>query len=115
MDFWQRIDSKDAYNNVFKALDDNVSIQALKGLFPHGAESVDTRNFILFSTSGVHGTYNTIEDAERYKGEVTFLVVHPRIVSLRYGNVLPQTEDDFKFLKELRQASWDIVQHIGKD
>ena len=115
MSFWENVNYNKGYSSVSRIIDDTWAMEALRLLFPNGKQDINRDNFILFSTSGVHGTYNTIEDAERYNGEVTFLVVHPRIVSLRYGNVLPQTEDDFKLLKELRQASWDIIQRIGKD
>ena len=84
-------------------------------------------NFVLFSTSGVHGTYNTIEEAEKaINGEreangdeccqsVTFLVVHPRLVSLRYGECMPRTSDDITFLKELRKNSLAVVGKIGME
>lgn len=37
---------------------------ALRGMFPDA--KADDMNFVLFSTSGVHGTYNTIEEAEKH-------------------------------------------------
>ncbi len=37
------------------------SMAALREFFPNGA---DPMNFVLFSTSGVHGTYATIEEIE---------------------------------------------------
>jgi hypothetical protein len=83
----------------------------LRAIFP--TAQADDLNFVLFSTSGVHGHYGTIEDAEahlRQPGEdshhdVTFLVVNPRTVTLRYGNCQPKTQDDIAFLKALRQSS----------
>lgn len=96
-------------------------------------------NFVVFSTSGVHGMYTTIEEVERsirkygpdgcacdqelkladdckhgyQPREVTFLLVQPRIVSMTYGNVECRTLDDVKFLKRLRRESWKAVQTIG--
>lgn len=97
-------------------------MQALRTMFPEG--SADALNFVLFSTSGVHGTYASIEevewslshpdDEERLVRDVTFLVVHPRLVTLRYGECEPKTADDIAFLKKLRQTSWDVVATIGR-
>jgi hypothetical protein len=88
------------------------TMESLRIFFEDGANEM---NFILFSTSGVHGTYTTIEDAESEPGEaVTFLIVQPRIVCLRYGQVVPKTKEDFDYLKKLRQQSWKIVNSIGK-
>lgn len=56
----------------------------------------------------------TDPDAELFVMEITFLVVHPRLVTTRHGNVTPQTEDDWAFLRRLRETSWAAVQQIGK-
>lgn len=95
-------------------------IEALKAFFPEG--EADEMNFVLFSTSGVHGTYTTIEDIEeslklpiddenRYT-ELTIEIIQPRICCLRYGTMDVRSED-IPFLKKLRQSSWDAVQKIG--
>ena len=89
---------------------------ALRRLFPDG--EVNEMNFVLFSTSGVHGSYMTIEDCEAVMGvpdeccDVTFLVVHPRLVCLRYGNI-EVTKDNAEWLKKLRASSWKIARQIG--
>lgn len=85
----------------------------LQAIFPEPV--ADEMNFVLFSTSGVHGSYCTIEDLERDPedgNEVTVLVVHPRTVTLRYGAV-PVTPESAPYLKALRQSSWDVVARIG--
>jgi hypothetical protein len=96
----------------------------------------DEMNFCLFSTSGVHGDYTLIEEAEaflkgeneyaKYLGEdfdgevmpdeilITYLVVHPRLVCLKYGLCIPQDQEDIEFLKKLRKSSWKITQQIGE-
>lgn len=91
--------------------------QALRTMFPDA--KANDMNFVLFSTSGVHGTYNLIEEAERFLsgdqeacGEVTFLIVHPRLVCLRYGVCRPQNQDDIDFLKRLRASSHTAVAGI---
>jgi len=89
-------------------------MDALRAIFPTG--KADDLNFVLFSTSGVHGTCNTIEDAERYitgknpdgHAEITFLIIHPRLVMMRYGECVPETMEDIEFLRGLR-ASGKIV------
>lgn len=94
----------------------------LKELFPEA--EANELNFCLFSTSGVHGTYTTLEeipspwiqDSEdhQWPRQVTFLVVHPRIVRMSYGNAKPESLADIEFLKKLRRSSWEAVSKIGK-
>jgi len=89
----------------------------LKEVFPSG--EADDLNFVLFSTSGVHGFYTTIEQAEKEIDEnkdvsmVTFLLIKPRMVSVIYGNVIPKTMEDIVFLKKLRETSSKAMQTIG--
>ncbi len=95
-------------------------------------------NFVLFSTSGVHGTYTTIEEIERgllkYGENPEFLkdeseesipedwngttltigLYHPRIVGVGYGNIEVKLPD-IPFLKALRKSSWDAVRKIGSE
>lgn len=91
-------------------------MDALRSLFPDAI--ADPLNFVLFSTSGVHGSHRTIEEdyADYKQGKsslgITFLVVHPRLVVLRYGNVFPKTEDDYSFLKQLRQTSKEAIESV---
>jgi hypothetical protein len=113
---WQRSmstirEADDPYYGVMRLIGDGMG--ALRTMFPDG--EANDMNFVLFSTSGVHGTYCSIEAAEKEAGiGVTFLVVHPRIVSLRYGNCEPKTPEDFAFLKKLRESSWRAAGEIGK-
>lgn len=112
MNSWQNLDKSrpdSAHYSVMKCVGSEIG--ALREMFPDA--KADDLNFVLFSTSGVHGTYMTIEEAEAKKTDVTFVIVHPRLVSMRYGNVQPQTPDDWRFLKELRRSSWEAVQQIG--
>jgi len=89
----------------------------LQSIFPDG--QANALNMVLFSTSGTHGSYATIEDVEADRAndvndsQVTFLVLCPRVVSLRCGNCIPQTPDDFAFLKSLRTTSQKAFQSIG--
>ena len=121
---WKSIHKKEgAHYNIYATRDEH-GMAALREMFPNG-EGNDL-NFVLFSTSGVHGTYGTIEDAEQQlilgvdeDGEpttpsVTFLLIHPRIVCLRYGNCNPKDAADIAFLKALRESSYAAVSTIGK-
>lgn len=92
----------------------------LRTMFPDG--EANCMNFVLFSTSGIHGSYSTIEDVEDElaKGdvgasaEITFLIVHPRIVCIRYGNATV-TREDIPYLKKLRASSIAAVSEIGME
>ena len=87
----------------------------------------DEYNLVLFSTSGVHGTYSTIEDAEKYlkttpadrdedcyTSEITFVVIQPRLCTIHWGNCYPKNLEDIEFLKNIRQSSWEEFQKIGR-
>jgi hypothetical protein len=103
------------YSKPVPVVSENAML-ALQTMFPGGV--ADQENFVLFSTSGVHGNYMTIEDFEEKPINergwgVTFLVVQPRLVSLRFGNVKPESAEDFAFLKKLRESSHNAVVKIG--
>jgi len=109
-------------------------VKGLREMFPNA--QANEMNFVLFSTSGVHGTYTTIEEIEqslkKYGAEPDFLsgenedkipddwhgtsltttVYHPRIIGVGYGNIKVAL-DDIEFLKSLRKSSWDAVRTIG--
>lgn len=128
---WESVCNKSGahYNNY--GCHDRDGMQALREFFPKGR--ANELNFCLFSTSGIHGMYTTIEEIERgllaypdgppsdtdwpddYHGNsLTFLIVQPRICCLRHGNA-EVTLADIPFLKRLRQSSWGIVQKIGRE
>lgn len=128
---WESSHRKDgAHYNTFHVAKGANAMKALRDWFGEDAKA-DEMNFVLFSTSGVHGSYSTIEDCENamngegdpddepigddapYIPEVTFLVVQPRIVCLRYGNCQPKNADDIAWLKKLRASSWKAVRTVG--
>ena len=111
--------------NVFRARR-ILSVEELMVMFPRGV--ADELNFCLFSTSGVHGTYSTVEDVERYIQSVpedkrkcdddrcdtiTFLVIRPRSLIFSYGNVRVETQKDVEILRKLRSSSSHIASSIG--
>ncbi len=115
---WKQINSNINMCSVYNLENPIYGIEALQELFPLGV--ADSMNFCLFSTSGVHGSYTTIEDIEQNlknpieeSNELTFLVIHPRTVVLRYGRCLIEDEDDIKFLKKLRASSLEHMSMIG--
>ena len=118
---WENIDKSrpdSAHYSVMRKIKSFTGMEALRDMFREG--KADELNFVLFSTSGVHGTYTTIEEAERAihgdedaSNEVTILIVHPRLVSLRYGTCKPENEEDIEFLKALRESSSSVVRCIG--
>lgn len=127
--FWKSIfEQEGMHYNIYSGKrakkDDHCTMDGLRNLFPEG--EANELNFCLFSTSGVHGSYCTIEEVEKtlknipnedddyFPEMITFLVVHPRVVCMRYGNVKPETQDDIDFLKKLRQSSWDAIKKIGQ-
>jgi hypothetical protein len=89
-------------------------MSTIRSIFPDG--EADERNWLLCSTSGIHGSYTKMdeiarswdvpkEDVERHVGHrLTVLVIHPRIVSMGYGDIKIQKED-IPYLMQLVQSS----------
>ena len=99
---------------TISAVNDDEAMDLLRKIFPE-AQANDL-NFCLFSTSGVHGTYATIEDVESGESEaLTFMVIKPRMVSVLYGNCIPKTDEDFAFLKQLRESSSKAMNGIAEN
>jgi hypothetical protein len=116
------------YNNFYFQRGREMAV--LKEWFPDG--DANDMNVVLFSTSGVHGTYTTIEEVEAglakygdepefgsedwpddYHGnEITILLVQPRLCTVRHGNVTV-TLADIPFLKKLRASSHAALARIG--
>lgn len=109
-ELFERVESKDAYSSVFRVKPEN-GMEALETIFP-SVESVGELNFVLFSTSGVHGSYTTLEEL-KVGEQLTFLIISPRIVCLRYGTCIPETKEEIAYLKELRARSHAEIAQIG--
>lgn len=118
---WENLNKNkqhNAYYSVIRVADGTEGMDALRGMFPDA--EANELNLVLFSTSGVHGTYITIEEAEHElinpeygSPEVTFLVVHPRLASVRYGVCNPTNQADIDYLKRLRDSSHRAIARIG--
>jgi len=119
-----------AHYNIFAI---TGGMKTLREFFPTG--DANTMNFVLFSTSGVHGMYTLIEEIEGsllkygdhpsfldgdstdwpddyHSPNLTVLIVQPRIVCLRYG-AFDIGIEDIKWLKRLRETSLSAMQSIG--
>ena len=109
--------NRDPYYSVLALTGDGM--EALRQMFPDG--EANDMNAVLFSTSGIHGTYCLIEAVEENMQrevrdgprDVTFCVIQPRIVCMRYGCAEPRTADDIAFLKMLRASSLRALSTIG--
>lgn len=92
-------------------IDPEKGVETLRALFPDGM--ANDLNQCLFSTSGTHGSYLTIEDVEASletsePERLTVLVIQPRIVRMIYGEITV-AEEDIPFLVKLRQSSRDVL------
>jgi hypothetical protein len=110
---------------------EDATVDLLDSFFGDGGPN--EMNFLLFSTSGIHGSATTLEDCEEElkkplsereirddddSGEpwpvtVTVLLVQPRIIGLRYGNLTIRNLDDIERLKRYRAASHAVIAKIG--
>lgn len=112
---WKKTDTRDLsgpHYSVFELKGDGMA--ALRDCFPTG--KANALQQVLFSTSGVHGTHTTIEDVESDASAetVTFLIIQPRLVCMRYGVARPLGREDFEFLKLLRASSIEALARIGQ-
>ena len=96
------------------------SMQEIYTLFPNGV--ADGRNWIFLSTGGIHGSDNTIEDAEYIlRGEdpdeeplpngrtlITVLIVRPAACVLLWGEVQVNL-DDLNYLRRLVRSTLENV------
>lgn len=95
-------------------------MQEIYSLFPSGI--ADSRNWIFLSTGGVHGSKNTIQDAEYIlRGEdpdeeplpngrtlITVLIVQPVSCVLYWGEVQVNM-DDLNYLRRLIRSTLENI------
>ncbi len=95
------------------------SIDDIKRVFPEG--KANKLNWFVASTSGVHGTYTTldkiekslslpIDDEERFT-ELTCLIIMPRMVCVTYGCIEVKSQEEVDFLRKLITSS---IEQIAK-
>ena len=105
-----------AHYNIFE-FNGDMGTKLLRQLFPEG--EANEMNFVLFSTSGVHGSYTSLETIEKSfikygedadfddddwpedydYGYLTILIIQPRIVCMRYG-IFQVELKDIPYLKK---------------
>lgn len=75
-------------------IDNLKNIDQVKEIFEDGP---DEMNWLFLSTSGVHGSYETLDDIEadddNTEHYITMLVVHPRMVWCKYGHLKIERKD----------------------
>jgi len=109
---------------LIKSCEPHEGMDVLKQYFLESQP--DFENLVLFSTSGIHGYYTTIEDYERtlltkdYEIDpdldmITFVMLQPRAVVVHYGNCQPTSLEEIAWLKELRRLSHIELAKIGLD
>lgn len=92
-------------------LDPETGMATLRAIFPEGAANY--LNLCLFSTSGTHGSYLTIEEIAASLDtdepeRLTVLVVQPRVVRMLYGEI-NVARDDIAYLLKLRESTKAVV------
>lgn len=73
----------------------------LRGLFN---EVNDDRKVVLFSLSGNPGTYTSLEHIQK-DVLLYFVVIIPQQFTMKYGECIPDTDDDITFLHYLCDIS----------
>ena len=87
-----------------------IPLESFEQVREHFSPTTDyTLNWLILSTSGVHGTYTTLDEIEDCDGldeygdtcptDVTVLIVCPRLVVMKYGH-FEVTEDDIRWLRD---------------
>lgn len=77
-------------------------------------QAPNSLNVFLPSTSGVHGSYCSLDDIEKnwgeedYTPELTVMLIKPRIVQVAYGTVRV-TKEDIPKLREIMAQSLDCL------
>ena len=86
---------------------------------------VNDMNFWIFSTSGIHGSWMTLEevityepdedDDEEYDPELTVMFCQPRMVCFTYGNIAVKKDDHelIALLKRRRDESRAVMMQLG--
>lgn len=87
------------------------TIGRIKATFPEDDSWDNTLNWLFLSTSGVHGSYTTldeieqyvpdVDDEETYRPTLTALIVQPRTVCIRYGGEIEVAPEDVPYLRHV--------------
>ena len=94
------------------------SMAELRRIFPKGKANED--NWLVCSTSGVHGTYTTLDEIEHHvpdpddeddyqPTDVTVLVIQPNLCNLYYGEMYAVSPEDITFLRGVVASSINAI------
>ncbi|MFW9872431.1 MAG: hypothetical protein ACFFG0_04955, partial [Candidatus Thorarchaeota archaeon] len=90
-------------------------IEMVKAFFTH--DEGNDLNWCFLSTSGVHGSYTTLDEMEQldYKGnyDITILIIQPRLCNLFYGNI-PISKEDVSYLRHLVSTTIEAIKESQK-
>ena len=104
-----------AHYHVFDAL---KTIEDLKTIFPDG--KADDLNWVFLSTSGIHGSYITLDDLEKDSDcaeciddegntHITILVLHPRMCCIKFGEMKINLKNDSQYLRGLVKSTVEEI------
>ena len=74
----------------------------------HGEPKAEEFTWLFLSTSGIHGSYGTIEDWTPENNTLTVLVVSPRIIRMHFANLVFE-EEQLPILRRLVRETLAIV------
>lgn len=74
-------------------------------MFPNG---VDYLNWLLLSTSGIHGSYQTLDDWTPESPKITMLAICPRILRMTFGDV-EVSEKQIPILRRLVSETLEAI------
>jgi hypothetical protein len=89
------------------------TIERIKATFPEDDSWDNTLNWLFLSTSGVHGSYATLDEIEHYEPDtdepdawayrpsLTALIVQARSVCIRYGGEIEVAPEDIPYLRHV--------------
>jgi len=105
--------------HVFDGLE---TIDDLKKIFPQG--KADSLNWVFLSTSGIHGSYVSLDDLEKdpdFKEDIdeegnaniTVLVVHPRMCCIKFGQMRFNLKKDSAYLRGLVKSTVEEIEKFS--
>lgn len=89
------------------------TLEDLWGCFPD--DKADEMNWLVLSTSGVHGSCATLDgllekwDDQEYVNAITVLVIQPRLVVLRYGELELHDHEGVERLRRIVTSSVSAI------
>lgn len=99
------------------------TLDDVKLIFPDG--KANKINWLYASTSGVHGSYRTLDELEKEWDEVdeeskepyrdiTVQILMPRMVRVIYGEITLEKKEDIAWLRSLIKSSLDAMAESQK-